>query len=805
MSTIDRFGRVAALLGAFLAFGTVAYHAYLASPEVPSGAPVAAGHAPLARRAVLFIIDGFNPRRAFEPAVMPTFNRLAAAGAAGMVTTGPITTTAPCIFSLTTGRPGSLMQAILNFHSRETRVDSLLSLTVQAGGKVVVAGDPAWKKQFGWLVPEADHYVAAEPGVGTDERIVRHDREAIDFLLERVKDPAYRLAVVHLGSVDAIGHVVTPLGEGYAQRLTDVDALLARTVSAFDLHDTVVLVTGDHGMAARGTHGGEEEARHTPFVLVGAGVRAGTSSDVAQTALTSTLGALLGLPFLPVSEYPPATELLAIDAGDAAALRAKYLAVKLAAVPGSVPIRLGLGDPGLNGRLNEAFFGGVDARYGQRLAALLLGLAGLFVAVLLAWRSMPWRADGGPVAVLGWSAALMVGLWAAAAGMIATRDGLRFPSEVIAMGIAGGLLVVVAGVAWAALHSTWLRRQAQRLPAVVFVAGCVALSVPLVNSHWLRPNGFFAVLLFGVAAGLAVLHAPAVPATLRGASVLPLAAVAVFDYGLSGPDAAMFEAGGLEVLSLVFLAIAARLLWPTGERWARLGALLLAAAFAVGAWWRADPVVWKAQLVFGLVLALLAAGAASRDRQRGTPVLLIGGVAAAFLVLASEGHEVVVLLLASIAGLILTTFDIDLEEPFALYGAAAVALLVRLVLFFELGDQYNLSSIRTAPGFVLVDQGLPLGRVVSVLLVKYALPWVLILAVLLPALERAGRRQGRHFLDLLSVGYAARFALVAAVIDPCRALPNGMDGIVGLFCVSWAEFATFGLAAMLVTDRKSVV
>jgi hypothetical protein len=108
-----------------------------------------------------------------------------------------------------------------------------------------------------------------------------------------------------------------------------------------------------------------------------------------------------------------------------------------------------------------------------------------------------------------------------------------------------------------------------------------------------------------------------------------------------------------------------------------------------------------------------------------------------------------------------------------------------------------ISSIRTAPGMVLVSQGLPLATVASVLLLKYALPWLLILGAVLPSLQKVGAKAVSHVLDLLALGYVARFALVAAVIDPCRILPNGMDGIIGMFCVSWAELITFGIAAIL--------
>jgi hypothetical protein len=67
----------------------------------------------------------------------------------------------------------------------------------------------------------------------------------------------------------------------------------------------------------------------------------------------------------------------------------------------------------------------------------------------------------------------------------------------------------------------------------------------------------------------------------------------------------------------------------------------------------------------------------------------------------------------------------------------------------------------------------------------------------LRTLSEAPRPWVTHLFDLLIVGYVVRFAAVAAVVDPFRALPNGMDGIVGMFCVTWVELLTFGLVATL--------
>src|SRR5262249_50966095 len=157
-----------------------------------------------------------------------------------------------------------------------------------------------------------------------------------------------------------------PHGQAYIDQLRFLDGLLDRLAATID-PATLLLVTGDHGMASRGTHGGEEEARRTPFVLRGPGVKTGIMADVPQTALASTLAVLLGLPMLPVSEYPPATNMLAMPAAAAQHLTHAYLAAKSAAAQQVASLSAAdaqslRSDPAANDRLNVALFGAADTR-----------------------------------------------------------------------------------------------------------------------------------------------------------------------------------------------------------------------------------------------------------------------------------------------------------------------------------------------------------------------------------------------------------------------------------------------------------
>jgi len=249
--------------------------------------------------------------------------------------------------------------------------------------------------------------------------------------------------------------------------------------------------------------------------------------------------------------------------------------------------------------------------------------------------------------------------------------------------------------------------------------------------------------------------------------------------------------------SAAVLALAAWNLRGTAGWRSGFGHLLLAALFAAAWLWRAHGGTGAAEMVLVLFAGLVATALVLGEGPLPAATLVIAGSAALFLVLAADAREALVFLLTAAVALVVARRPIDLARPGLLYLAAGLGFLVRLCLFFELGDQYRLSSIRTAPGFVLVDHGLPLAGVTAIMLLKYALPWILVLGALVPSLARTGTRSVRHLLDLLTLGYVARFALVAAVIDPARILPNGLDGIIGVFCLSWAELVTLGIAAAL--------
>jgi hypothetical protein len=572
-----------------------------------------------------------------------------------------------------------------------------------------------------------------------------------------------------------------------------MDGLIARAAAAIDPSTTVLLVTGDHGMAPRGTHGGEDEARLTPYILTGPGVRHGVKQDVPQTALTSTLGALLGLPFLPVSENPPLASLLDRAPAEAAALTGEYFEGKRAvAATQSAAGRAGVADStgqDPNDRLNEALFGADESRAGLRLLAGLVTMIGVLGSAFLLWSSTPHPADRPaflPHLVLSAAGPLL--LAATAASFIWMRGAFAFRSTSIATVIVAALLLLAGLVTWLLLHYPRLTANLSSWQVSLFLPVLIVLSAPLVNSHWLRPRPYFEVLLLGAVA----LMVPLAGITGRWARLPAITAAVIYTPQLAVGD---WQRPLLPLLSLVVLAMVARNL--RGTTLGIAAGVVVSATFAAAWVWRSMPSTAAASVVLALFFVAMVLTMALRRYPVAAAATLIGASTALFSIMASDTHEAVVFCAAAIVALVLSRMRVNLSRPGLVYLMAAVIILLRVCLYFELGDQYNISSIRTAPGFLLADYGLPLVSVVGLLLLKYCLPWLVIIAMALPSLVAVDRRWTVHLFDLLVVGYVVRFAAVGAVIDPFRGLPNGMDGIVGMFCVTWAELLTFGMVAVL--------
>jgi hypothetical protein len=435
-------------------------------------------------------------------------------------------------------------------------------------------------------------------------------------------------------------------------------------------------------------------------------------------------------------------------------------------------------------------------------------LVGVLAGLALPWRSTPWPGLRPPFpAYVGVALALPLGLALVADAFISWRSLFPFQSAPTAAVLAVVAFAGVGGVGLAVRRSPRLADRVDRWLAPAFFAVMVTLAAPLANSRWFRPQPVFEGLLLVLALGYGLYARRRVGRVTRSVALVPafvlLAHVDVLLAVLQAYD-------WLYVLPLSLAALGLGLVAVRGEGWvtrAQVGAVLMASAF-VAAWtWRVHGGVLTAWVVLALSLGTLAAAAWARAEARASGALMICGATALFLMMAETGVESFIFLIAALGGLVFLLWGrrIPLERPAVLYAAAGLAILVRMCIFFQLGDQYSINSIRTAPGFRVVESGLPLATVTALLLLKYALPWFVILGAALPSLVAAGGRVTRHAMHVVALGYVARFAVVGALVDPFHVLPNGMEGLVSVFSISWAELITFTAAAsvaLLAAERS---
>ena len=805
MKGVRAFALIPVLLALFLAAGCAAYCAYFRTPDIPEAAPSAPPPPTAAKRALLFIIDAFAADPQIDPAEMPVVSRLGREGAHGVARTSSMSLTAPCVYSLGTGRPGTLVLGILDFAAPPAHVESLPRLALATGKRVALSGDPSWDRQFGWLLPPEDRHSHPEPGITLDARVRVADRGSVEFILPKLRDPRYGLVVVHLSTADAVGHVVTPFGAEYRDALRFIDGLVAEALGAVD-DQTVVLVTGDHGMGPRGTHGGRDDsATLTPYVLWGPGVRAGAGADLPQTALPTTIAALIGLPLPAAGENPPATELMAIPPADADAMGRAFLDRKLTVARGlepdvSLPADLDLATA--NARLNVILFASSDAHVGWRVVALLLFALAATLALMVVRNAMTAAAPQPALASLVAGAlAVPVAFAGGAALLIEWRSALPFQPDVLAA-VAATLLAVGAAVVAAALYrSPAARGHLARLELPLYFAASTVLVTPLLTSGWTNPQKYFqALAIVLVGAGMVAIGRTQERRQSLVSGWVSMSMLSAGFYSARLPSVAANEglyllAGAITVLVLALASL------RTLDRSARLLAavVLLAGALSALGWKLSGGILEASAMLVVFLAGIACAAVVGRDPVAAAGVL-IGVSTSLAITLASDAREALVFLAAGVAALCLTHVRLPLARPRALYFAALAALALRVSLYFALGDEYNLSSIRTAPGFRMVEQGLPLALVIAILLLKYTIPWLLIFAAALPSLETADDALPRRVVLVLALGYAARFVALATVTDPFRILPHGMEGLVGLFAISWAELLTFaGASAVLLT------
>lgn len=239
---------------------------------------------PVAQQVVVIVISGL---RADAARRLPTLASLAERGARGEIApAAPVGLAATWGALLTGAGPEWSGAALLDTAGgapHPLAAETLLGATRRAGLRAALYGQGSWASLFAGETVQGGAPTAYTIAAVADQATTQAARDA----LSRAN---VDLAVVGYGHVAQAAAAYGPASAEYDKAAQTADGQVQELLRGFDLRRSVVIVTGDRGLA---DVGGEDRGR-VPFIMVGGGIRPGDFGRIPQTDLAPTAAALLG-------------------------------------------------------------------------------------------------------------------------------------------------------------------------------------------------------------------------------------------------------------------------------------------------------------------------------------------------------------------------------------------------------------------------------------------------------------------------------------------------------------------------------
>lgn len=221
----------------------------------------------------------------------------------------PPTTTLQRLKGLTTGTLPTFIDAGSNFAGTAIDEDNLVAQLKNASKRVVHLGDDTWHALFpDYFEPNLTHAYDSF-NVWDLHTVDNGVTEHIFPLLKAENASKWDVLFGHYLGVDHAGHRYGPDHPAMTAKLNQMDDVFRRMIEELD-NDTLLVVMGDHGMDAKGDHGGESDDEiqaalwmYSKKGLFGRSNPAHVTPPanakirpVAQIDLVPTLSLLLGMP-----------------------------------------------------------------------------------------------------------------------------------------------------------------------------------------------------------------------------------------------------------------------------------------------------------------------------------------------------------------------------------------------------------------------------------------------------------------------------------------------------------------------------
>ena len=221
----------------------------------------------------------------------------------------PPTTTLQRLKGLTTGTLPTFIDAGSNFAGTAIEEDNMLAQLREAGKNLVHLGDDTWHSLFpGYFDANLTHAYDSL-NVWDLHTVDNGVSEHLLPLLHSSNVTKWDVIFGHYLGVDHAGHRYGPDHPAMASKLQQMDGIFREIINILD-DQTLLIVMGDHGMDAKGDHGGEsdDEIQAALWMYSKKGMFGRSSSDylepprtakerpVGQIDLVPTLSLLLGIP-----------------------------------------------------------------------------------------------------------------------------------------------------------------------------------------------------------------------------------------------------------------------------------------------------------------------------------------------------------------------------------------------------------------------------------------------------------------------------------------------------------------------------
>jgi phosphatidylinositol glycan class O len=221
----------------------------------------------------------------------------------------PPTTTLQRLKGLTTGTLPTFVDAGSNFAGTAIEEDNLVAQLRNASKRIVHLGDDTWHALFpGYFEPNLTHAYDSF-NVWDLHTVDNGVTDHIFPLMHQSNTSKWDVIFGHYLGVDHAGHRYGPEHPAMNEKLQQMDGIIRKMIDQLD-DSTLLVIMGDHGMDAKGDHGGESDDEiqaalwmYSKQKLFGRSAPAHVTPPttakerpVAQIDLVPTLSLLLGMP-----------------------------------------------------------------------------------------------------------------------------------------------------------------------------------------------------------------------------------------------------------------------------------------------------------------------------------------------------------------------------------------------------------------------------------------------------------------------------------------------------------------------------